>query len=100
MHAMDVTLPKKAWFSDELDKFYKLFKSSDFIDKLLVEENCEQLLEPEFKVQIDWIKGVVSQLNSPLVFSHNDLISSNIMVTDKSLSNGDNIIFCDFEHGG
>ena len=97
---MDVPLRKKAWFLDELNRSYKEFTSSDITNKLLVEENCEQLLEPEFKVQLDWICREVTQLNSPLVFSHNDLISSNIMVTDKSLPNGDRIVICDFEHAG
>ena len=97
MHAMNVPLPKKSWIPEEQEKFYTLLES-DFIKNLLLEQNCEQLLEPEFKMQLDWINRMVSQLNSPLVFAHNDLISSNIMVTDKSLSNGDNIVICDFEN--
>ena len=100
LHAMNVPLPKKPWFSDNLDEFYETFNSSNSSGKLLVKENCPQLCQPEFRAQIDWVKHMLSELNSPLVFSHNDLVSNNIMVLDHKLDNGDQVIMCDFEHGG
>lgn len=100
IHAMDVPLPKKHWLFEEMDKFYQETLNTDRVKDLLNQVQCHALLRGDFKDEITWIRGVVTSLNSPLVFSHNDLLSPNILVLEGNRKIGEQLILCDFEYAG
>lgn len=50
----------------------------------------------KLRAELALLKNICSKLNSPAVFSHNDLLGGNIIVNDKS----DVIKFIDFEYAG
>jgi ethanolamine kinase len=72
-------------------------KTLDFSDneghiKLLEKINIDAVLG-----EVDMLSGVASQLNSPPVYAHNDLLSGNIMVDVKE-GRVQDMTFIDFEY--
>ncbi|XP_054157309.1 choline kinase alpha-like [Oppia nitens] len=97
VHALDVPIKKCHWSLKEMHRFYYNFINKTEL-KCLVDK-LEVFIENDLKVEMDWIRGVVEKTNSPLVFTHNDFRSSNIMVLeDKNVESGEQIVLCDFEY--
>ncbi|CAG2100036.1 unnamed protein product [Medioppia subpectinata] len=97
IHAMEAPLPKREWILKEIDLHYKEAFKRFPINELIDKYNCKTLKENNLKVEIQWLKEIIPKTNSPIVFSHNDLWSNNIMLLNKETDSGDHLVFCDFE---
>ena len=60
------------------------------------EYNLDILKNNDLKVEIDWIRGVIEGVESPVVFVHNDYRSSNLLITEPN----DELIVCDYDFSG
>jgi aminoglycoside phosphotransferase (APT) family kinase protein len=94
IHSLDVPIKKKAKVLFELmvrsyEEAVKKFPINDFIE----EYNCETLKKYDLKAEIDWIKGAIERANSPVVFTHNDFRSHNLLITEPN----DELVVCDFD---
>ncbi|XP_054157310.1 choline/ethanolamine kinase-like [Oppia nitens] len=99
IHAMNVPIKRKHWMLNEMDDNYQLFIKRSSIPQLIDELNCETLKTVNMSDEINWIKDKIIELGSPMVFSHNDLCSVNIMVLEDNEYNKseDQILICDYE---
>ncbi|XP_054157321.1 choline/ethanolamine kinase-like [Oppia nitens] len=100
IHAMDVPIKRTHnMFMKEAEVSYKyLFNDNDINIKERFEKyNCETLLTADLKSEYEWIKQIVSKVNSPLIFTHNDFRSSNLLITESMDKTDGPIVVCDFE---
>ncbi|CAG2116731.1 unnamed protein product [Medioppia subpectinata] len=77
-------------FEDSYNKAYKMFDINALIDEC----NCETLKTHDLKEEIQWIKDLITESDSPVTFTHIDFRGHNIMVTES-----DGLVICDFEYG-
>ena len=47
--------------------------------------------------EINWVKKTAVNSNSPIIFCHNDVRNSNILVREKDCDEDNKLVFCDFE---
>lgn len=99
---MDVPIKKNGnWIFVSFDSFYQISYQKFPINQLIDECNCVTLKEHDLKLEIEWLKNLVLETNSPTVFCHNDFRGSNIMLTESDNNNiegKDKLIICDFEY--
>jgi len=103
VHSMDVPIKKTGnWIFSTFDTFYETAYQNFPINDLIEECNCQTLKSYDLKQEIQWIKNVILQTDSPIVFNHNDFRGSNIMVTGVENNNidevKDKLTLCDFEY--
>ncbi|XP_054157232.1 choline/ethanolamine kinase-like [Oppia nitens] len=105
IHAMDVPIKRNTnWLLDELDislaAIYASQRSTvDDIKQLFNSYRCPTLLSCDFPSETQWIKDVIKRTNSPVVFTHNDYRSDNLMVIESPDSvNNQSIVVCDFDY--
>ena len=79
-----------------LDKWYAIVAAISFDDDAKKQEQLESLnAEVEIKKEIEWVKELLIENPSPVVFAHNDLLSGNILYRKSD----DKLLFVDFEYG-
>ncbi|CAG2115101.1 unnamed protein product, partial [Medioppia subpectinata] len=107
-HAMDVPVRRRHhWLADMFDRFYERADTTLGINTMAKELECETFIEYDIGLEKDWIKALIARTDSPMVFTHNDFRSSNIMIVDnKDMmdgevegedSDGQTVVFCDFD---
>lgn len=84
VHTLDVPINKDpTWLFDTINKWLDLVRSHDVThvnpDK---QELAKFLLDFNFENELKWLKSLIVQLKSPVVFSHNDLQEGNILLPD------------------
>ena len=79
-----------------MEKTYKEVFEAFPINEFIKEYNCETLQKYDLMTEIDWIKGVIERVKSPLVFTHLDYRSSNIMICEPN----DELVVCDYDVSG
>ena len=77
---------------DYFDMAYKRFP----IEKEMDEYKCETLKKTDLRAEFSWIRKVTSKINCPIVFTHKDYRSSNLMITQPN----DELVVCDFDISG
>ena len=75
-----------------IDDSYRKFP----IEKEMQEYNCKTLMSNDLKKEINWMKDLIDSIGNPVVFTHNDFRSSNLMITEPN----DELVVCDFESAG
>ena len=65
---------------------------------MIEELNCETIKSHDLKAEVQWLKDMSVKIDSPLVFSHNDLFSSNVLVLDNETATGDQLVISDYEY--
>ncbi|XP_054156776.1 choline/ethanolamine kinase-like [Oppia nitens] len=99
IHAMDVPIKRSDWIFNDMDHSYRvLFEGDINIREIFEQNNCEYLLKADFKTEIEWLRQLVDKSDSPIVFTHNDFRSSNLMITDTPNETDCSIVVCDFEY--
>ncbi|CAG2100037.1 unnamed protein product [Medioppia subpectinata] len=101
VHAMDVPTKREHWFFRAADNYYIRAQNNAETQTLIKELNLETLKTHSLKAEMDFLKQVVDECESPMVFCHNDFRSSNIMVLeDKDCNDNINekVLFCDYEY--
>ncbi|XP_054157305.1 choline/ethanolamine kinase-like [Oppia nitens] len=96
VHAMDVPIKKSEWFLKALDTFYdNCTKKTDLFALL---NKSDIFSKYNLKIEINWIRDIIEKTDSPLVFTHNDFRTNNIMVLENSIpETGQQLVLCDFE---
>ena len=94
IHSLKVPLKKDPNFLYELmSNSYNEAYLKHPINQYIEEYNCETLKKYDLKTEIDWIKDVMKKSGSPVVFTHNDFRSSNLMITEPN----DDLVVCDYD---
>jgi thiamine kinase-like enzyme len=89
-------MPKSPnWLFETFDYWYEKAYKEAPIDELIKELKLITLQKYDLKLEIEWLKKCILTLNSPVVFSHNDLYGNNIMVREDNSIN--KLTICDFE---
>ena len=94
IHSMEFPVRKTTKQIEILEKAYN--EGYEKFIKVAEEHNLETFLKNNLKVEIDWFRGVIERLNSPLVFCHSDYRSSNLLITEPN----DELVVCDFDLTG
>ena len=97
IHAMNVPVKRNPnWqfkvMNQSLEKARQKFPLDEEMDKY----NCVTLKAVNIENELLWINTIIEKVNSPVVFTHNDFRSSNLMITEPN----DEQIVCDFEIAG
>ena len=94
IHSLEVPIKKSSdWLHQMMTKSYaEAFEKFD-IKEEIEKYNCNTLKGFDLKQEMDWITSVVEKVNSPVVFTHNDYRSSNLLITEPN----DELIVCDFD---
>ncbi|CAG2100653.1 unnamed protein product [Medioppia subpectinata] len=101
VHAMDVPTKREHWFFSTADKWYRKTQDNTETQSLIKELNLESLATHSLKAELDFLKLVVDECESPMVFCHNDFRSANIMVLEGKDCNDnmdEKVLFCDYEY--
>ncbi|XP_054157318.1 choline/ethanolamine kinase-like [Oppia nitens] len=100
IHAMDVPIKRTNNRLDRINELYKfIFEDNVDIKEILETNNCQTLLNTDIKSEIEFIRNLIVKANSPIVFSHCDYRSSNLLVTESADQTDGPIVVCDFEYG-
>ncbi|KAL8152577.1 hypothetical protein V2J09_010337 [Rumex salicifolius] len=93
-HQVEVPGSKEPQLWNDIDKFYKKASnlSYDHAEKQL---KYDSISFKEIDVEINELKELTRQINSPVVFSHNDLLSGNLMLNEEH----GKLYIIDFEYG-
>ncbi len=96
---MDVPIIKnEKWILQTYDTLYESAFKKFPINELIEEYNCETLKKYDIRQEIEWIKKRIIEIDSPILFVHNDFHGGNILVTETNNDSDERIIFCDFEY--
>lgn len=57
-----------------------------------------KLLAVSFEKEYEWVMKMIPKVNSPVIFSHNDLQEGNILVCEDAPLKDDRLIFIDYEY--
>ncbi|CAG2177579.1 unnamed protein product [Oppiella nova] len=99
---MDVPIKRTHWFFAEMDRFYGLAQNNLNPHINNNEYNLETFKKYDLKTELELIKELLVKSKSPMVFTHNDFRSANIMVLEDNNNNNDlsdgQVVLCDFEY--
>ena len=70
---------KPAVMSDWVENNYKFFVENNF-NKDLIETNIECFKNNDIHNEYKWLKQLIEDIDSPIVFTHKDYRSDNLMV--------------------
>ena len=101
IHAMDVPLKRQHWICKDLtNQIEDTIKRFPNLNELIRENNCNTLMANDVQLEVQWLNQTIAELNSPMVFSHNDVVHTNIMILDTPNNNGYQVMLCDYENAG
>ncbi|KAF0913953.1 hypothetical protein E2562_025367 [Oryza meyeriana var. granulata] len=93
-HQVDIPGSKEPQLWDDIFKFLKKASVLEFEDKEK-QERYETISFREIQDEVKELKDLSDLLHAPVVFSHNDLLSGNLMLNDLE----EKLYFIDFEYG-
>ncbi|CAG2169818.1 unnamed protein product [Oppiella nova] len=91
VHAMDVPIKRTHWFLAEMDRFYGLVQNKLNTHINNNEYNLETFKKYDLKTEKEFIQELVVKSKSPMVFTHNDFRSANIMVLEDNNNNNNDL---------
>ena len=103
-HSLEIPIPKDSveqnndlyftkWFNEDLIKCFREGVIRHEIEKHKYTNLCKINLTDE----LQWVRKTMEQINSPIVFSHNDLNRRNILIKEDNESKETQIFFIDFD---
>ncbi|ESR64197.1 putative ethanolamine kinase [Citrus sinensis] len=93
-HQVEIPGSKEPQLWNDVSKFFEKASSLKF-DEIEKQSMYETISFKEVQKEIVELKELAGHLNAPVVFSHNDLLSGNIMVNDEQ----EKLYLIDFEYG-
>ncbi|XP_050364912.1 probable ethanolamine kinase [Argentina anserina] len=93
-HQVEIPGSKEPQLWSDIFKFYEKASALEFDDSEK-QKIYETISFSEVRHEVVELKDLTSHFKAPVVFSHNDLLSGNIMVNDKE----EKLYFIDFEYG-
>lgn len=106
IHNMDVPISKEPqWLWQTSDRWLNTIEKCIGKNKI-VDEYSEQVLKVknyDLKNEMIWLKQYITNSNSPVVFSHNDMQEGNILIhndleDDEVIDKNDQLVLIDFEY--
>ncbi|RXG73062.1 Choline/ethanolamine kinase [Armadillidium vulgare] len=107
MHAMNVPISKeptwmwncmKRWLKSS-DEFLRTSSAPSNIDPTSKRHSMlEKLRQVDFEEEMNFMKRIVTKIQSPVVFAHNDMQEGNILFNNNALRFSDKISLIDFEY--
>jgi len=99
IHSLEVPVSKEpCWLHDTMRGYHDKLRPIRLEMISERERSCAAaLLELDLGSEVDWLLRTVTSLNSPVVFSHNDVNTGNILVRDDNNKHSDNVVLIDFE---
>ncbi|KAB7498111.1 Choline/ethanolamine kinase [Armadillidium nasatum] len=107
MHAMNVPISKeptwmwncmKRWLKSS-DEFLRTSSAPSNIDPTSKRHSMlEKLRQVDFEEELNFLKRIVTKIQSPVVFAHNDMQEGNILFNNNALRFSDKISLIDFEY--
>jgi len=97
VHSLEVPVSKEPmWLADTLRGF--LHKLAICPEKVPIEERVQAatVAQWDFRKEVDWLLDFLKSVDSPVVFSHNDINTGNILVREDDKS-WDPVVFIDYE---
>uniref|UniRef100_A0A0D9XE38 ethanolamine kinase n=1 Tax=Leersia perrieri TaxID=77586 RepID=A0A0D9XE38_9ORYZ len=93
-HRVEIPGSKEPQLWDDIFKFLKKASILEFEDKE-TQKRYEEISFREIQDEVKELKDLSDLLHAPVVFSHNDLLSGNLMLNDFE----EKLYFIDFEYG-
>ncbi|KAB2076801.1 hypothetical protein ES319_A06G063600v1 [Gossypium barbadense] len=93
-HHVEIPGSKEPQLWVDIFKFFEKASSLRF-EAPDMQRRYETISFKEVHEEVTQLKELTDRLNAPVVFSHNDLLSGNLMLDDEH----DNLYFIDFEYG-
>ena len=97
VHSLEVPVSKEpTWLADTMRSY--LHRLSIRPERVPVEEreHAVALANWDVRQEVDWLLGFLKTVDSPVVFSHNDINTGNILVREDP-SSWDPVVFIDYE---
>ena len=104
-HSLRMPLPKARnpmfdGMVDENNPFTKPFRDAyndGVVRKLIEEVDCKLHKQVNVFDEMRWVISIISDLKSPMVFSHNDFNRKNILIKESKNSIEDSVFLIDFD---
>ncbi|CAA0821071.1 Probable ethanolamine kinase [Striga hermonthica] len=93
-HGVEIPSSREPQLWKDIQKFFDRASSLKFDDSEK-QKKYEMVSFEEIKKEVSELKVMTDRFNAPIVYSHNDLLSGNLMVDDVE----DKLYFIDFEYG-
>ncbi|KAK6941641.1 hypothetical protein RJ641_027018 [Dillenia turbinata] len=93
-HQVEIPGSKLPQLWNDIFKFFETASALEF-DESEKQKKYESISFQEVRKELNVLKDLMDPLNAPVVFSHNDLLSGNLMLNDDE----DKLYFIDFEYG-
>lgn len=90
VHSLNVPINKEpVWLFETMNNWLQVIRSTVDIEQVKSEhqEYANNLLNFNFENEIAWLKDFLTEVRSPVVFSHNDLQEGNILLPDGNINN-------------
>ncbi|KAI5055825.1 hypothetical protein GOP47_0029346 [Adiantum capillus-veneris] len=94
LHELVLPGPKDAQLWTDMSRLLEKASSISFEDDIK-QRRYESISFKKLREEVQSLKDLSKQLKSPVVFSHNDLLSGNVMYSDEE----DKLYLIDFEYG-
>lgn len=93
-HQVEIPGCREPQLWNDINKFLEKAKTLHFDDSKK-QATFETISFPELHEEVNGLKDLSNLLNAPVVFSHNDLLSGNLMLNESE----EKLYFIDFEYG-
>lgn len=95
LHNLEMPICKNnSWPIFEIEEKLNNGYAQEFTDKHINELNLNELKSQDLRDEFSILKQILTQVKSPIVFSHNDYIGTNILVTKQNQK----LVIIDFEY--
>ncbi|CAA0813455.1 Probable ethanolamine kinase [Striga hermonthica] len=93
-HEVEIPGSREPQLWNDIFKFFDRASSLKF-DDIEKQKKYDEVSFEEIKKELSELKVLTDRFNAPIVYSHNDLLSGNLMIDDAE----DKLYFIDFEYG-
>ncbi|XP_066959981.1 choline/ethanolamine kinase isoform X1 [Macrobrachium rosenbergii] len=102
IHALNVPISKEpSWLWNTMEKWLKsgqeLFSKKPNIDGI-PEHILDRVKKFNYRKEIDYLRKIIAKVQSPVVFSHNDMQEGNILLNTQGKTPDDRLSIIDFEY--
>ncbi|XP_047312422.1 probable ethanolamine kinase isoform X2 [Impatiens glandulifera] len=94
-HKVEIPGPKESQLWNDVLKFLNKASSLSFDDNETKQKAYDTISFDEVSAEVTQLKELTENLHAPVVFSHNDLLSGNLMFNDQE----EKLYIIDFEYG-
>ncbi|CAG2113723.1 unnamed protein product [Medioppia subpectinata] len=100
-HSLNVPIARDYdWLKTSFNRWYDgAHLKTPHMDQLLKEIEANNLLKYNLKEENEWLHKCMNAMKSPIVYSHNDIFTGNILVNNRiNETNDNNVVLIDFEY--